>query len=380
MTWVRARLGDVCTLKRGYDLPETRREAGEVPVVSSAGITGFHNEKKATAPGVVTGRYGTLGEVFYLEKDYWPLNTALYVSDFKGNYPRFVAYFLKHALRGGSGDKAAVPGVNRNDLHELAIRYPKSTTTQERIAEILGAHDELVEVNSRRMALLEEAARLLYDEWIVRLRFPGHERVRVRKGLPDGWERRPLAKCGRFLSGGTPSKARAEYWEGSIPWVSSGELTALRIHRTELNITDEAAAEGSRVVPANTILAVVRGMSLAKEFRIGLTASEMAFNQDLKAIVSAPDVDPLLLFQSLDAQRDQIRDRASDASHGTKKLDSAVLEQLEILVPSEDVQQRFREKVEAMHSLWDVLDNQNEQLRSAKNLLLPRLMNGELDV
>src|SRR5207253_426177 len=111
MTWHQCRLGDVLTLKRGHDLPEQSRQSGEVPVVSSSGVTGYHKEAKASAPGVVTGRYGTLGEVFYIEEDYWPLNTALYVIDFKGNDPRFAAYFLKNALRGYRSDKAAVPGI-----------------------------------------------------------------------------------------------------------------------------------------------------------------------------------------------------------------------------------------------------------------------------
>ena len=81
MSWQTYRLGDVITLKRGHDLPESQRKDGEVPVVSSSGITGYHNEPKAKPPGVVTGRYGTLGEVFYIEQDYWPLNTAHNVTD-----------------------------------------------------------------------------------------------------------------------------------------------------------------------------------------------------------------------------------------------------------------------------------------------------------
>jgi len=95
MSWRDCRLGAVLTLQRGHDLPNTQRKDGEVPVVSSSGITGRHNVPKASAPGVVTGRYGTLGEVFYIEQDYWPLNTALYVKDFKGNQPRYIAYHLK---------------------------------------------------------------------------------------------------------------------------------------------------------------------------------------------------------------------------------------------------------------------------------------------
>ena len=96
-----------------------------MPIVSSSGITGFHNEKKATAPGVVTGRYGTIGEVYFVQRDYWPLNTALYVSDFKGNPPAYVAHLLTYVLGGTQSDKAAVPGVNRNVLHCLSVLAPR---------------------------------------------------------------------------------------------------------------------------------------------------------------------------------------------------------------------------------------------------------------
>ena len=190
MTWHASRLGDVLTLKRGHDLPDSQRQDGDVPVVSSSGITGRHCEAKAKAPGVVTGRYGTLGEVFYIEDDYWPLNTALYITDFKGNHPRFVAYLLQNVLRNYQSDKAAVPGVNRNVLHELKVRWP-DTATQMHIADILSAYDDLIENNRRRMALLEEAAQQLYREWFVRLRFPGHEHIRTTDGVPEGWERVP---------------------------------------------------------------------------------------------------------------------------------------------------------------------------------------------
>jgi type I restriction enzyme S subunit len=117
-------LGDLLTLKRGYDLPDSQRLSGDIPIVSSSGITGYHSEKRANAPGVVTGRYGTLGEVFFVQQDYWPLNTALYVSDFKDNHPSFIAHLLKHMLGGTQSDKAAVPGLNRNVVHAMPVLCP----------------------------------------------------------------------------------------------------------------------------------------------------------------------------------------------------------------------------------------------------------------
>jgi len=187
MNWDDCTLGDVVTLKRGHDLPNAKRVPGDVPVVSSSGFTGSHNEAKAEPPGVVTGRYGTLGEVFYVTEPYWPLNTALYAIDFHGNDPRFVAYFLRNELRDYRSDKAAVPGVDRNVLHRLPVRCP-DLQAQQQIVRILSAYDDLIENNRRRIALLEEAARLLYREWFVHFRFPGHEHVKIVNGIPEGWE------------------------------------------------------------------------------------------------------------------------------------------------------------------------------------------------
>jgi type I restriction enzyme S subunit len=93
--WRECALGEVIELKRGYDLPQQERRPGAVPLVSSSGVTDHHAEAMAKGPGVVTGRYGTLGQVFYIEQDFWPLNTTLYVRDFKGNDPRFISYFLR---------------------------------------------------------------------------------------------------------------------------------------------------------------------------------------------------------------------------------------------------------------------------------------------
>ncbi len=126
--WREMTLGEVCELKRGYDLPTERRVDGDVPIVSSSGVTGYHSEAKVQAPGVVTGRYGTLGEVFFIKEDFWPLNTALYVRDFKGNEPRFVAALLQSLDLGTNDGAAAVPGVNRNQL--IAFQFAAQTQTR----------------------------------------------------------------------------------------------------------------------------------------------------------------------------------------------------------------------------------------------------------
>ena len=220
--WVQRRLGDVIVLKRGYDLPQRDRRRGSVPVVSSSGITDHHSESRVPGPGVVTGRYGTLGQVFFVPNDFWPLNTALYVQDFKGNDPRFISYFLRSLDFSRFSDKAAVPGLNRNHLHEEAVRIPGTVAEQRAIARMLGTLDDKIELNRRMNATLEAMARALFRSWFVnfdpvrakmagcdtalpkevsdlfpdRLVTSGPEKVQGE--VPDGWRASTLADVARL--------------------------------------------------------------------------------------------------------------------------------------------------------------------------------------
>ena len=164
--WVQCRLGDVITLKRGYDLPKQSREQGTVPIVSSSGVSDYHNVAMAKAPGVVTGRYGTIGNVYYVKEDYFPLNTTLYVKDFKGNDPGFISYHLRTIDFNSCSDKAAVPGVNRNHLHELETAIPP-IAEQKAIAHILGTLDDKIELNRKTNETLEAMAKALFKSWFV---------------------------------------------------------------------------------------------------------------------------------------------------------------------------------------------------------------------
>jgi type I restriction enzyme S subunit len=103
--WRSGKLGEFIELKRGYDLPKAKRISGAVPLVSSSGVSDFLAEAMVKGPGVITGRYGTIGQVYFVEQDFWPLNTTLYVRDFKGNDPKFVHYFLKTVDFLGSFEK-----------------------------------------------------------------------------------------------------------------------------------------------------------------------------------------------------------------------------------------------------------------------------------
>lgn len=140
--WRMGTIGDLFELQRGFDLPSQNRTIGTFPICASTGITQFHNEYKVKAPGVVTGRSGSIGEVFYMTEDFWPLNTTLWVKDFKISSPYFVYYKLKELdLAKTIGGYAAVPTLNRNDVHSMESIIPSSDSMiefQEKVNAIHG--------------------------------------------------------------------------------------------------------------------------------------------------------------------------------------------------------------------------------------------------
>lgn len=184
-----------------------------------------------------------------------------------------------------------------------------------------------------------------------------------------GWPTRPLVECGRLLSGGTPSKSRPEYWDGEIPWFSSKELRALELTDSELHVSAEGAKSGSNLVPTGSVLFVVRGMSLANEFRVSLTLVDSTFNQDVKAVVPAPDVDPRYLARCLRWLEPRVLASTEESSHGTKRLSAQVFENLPIPVPPLEDQWRIAEildKVDAIRrKREETISLSDELLRSA---------------
>ena len=151
--WVETTVGDQLTLQRGFDITKNQQGDGDVPVVSSGGVKSFHDTPMAKAPGVVIGRKGTLGKCFFIERDYWPHDTTLWVKDFKGNEPRFVYYLLlgldvKHLDSG-----TANPALNRNQVHPIKISWPPAVAKQQ---ELIQRFDVLSEETQRLASLYQQ--------------------------------------------------------------------------------------------------------------------------------------------------------------------------------------------------------------------------------
>lgn len=155
--WRRVSLGDAIQLQRGFDITRALQRRGSVPVVSSGGVSSHHDEAIAAGPGVVIGRKGTLGKTFYFEGPYWPHDTTLWVSDFKGSHERFVYYLLSGIDFKRFDVGSANPTLNRNHIHPMPIVLPP-LGEQCGIACVLGALDDKIESNRRLRTAMDELA------------------------------------------------------------------------------------------------------------------------------------------------------------------------------------------------------------------------------
>lgn len=162
--WPPTTIGAQATLQRGFDVTRAEQRAGTIPVISSGGISSFHDTAAVRGPGVVLGRKGVVGSVYFVAADYWPHDTTLWVKDFHGNEPRFVYYFFRSlAPRLASLDVgSANPTLNRNHVHPIGVSWPP-LSEQRAISSILGALDDKIELNRRMNETLEGLARALFD-------------------------------------------------------------------------------------------------------------------------------------------------------------------------------------------------------------------------
>ncbi|MBM4422406.1 MAG: hypothetical protein FJ030_03310 [Chloroflexi bacterium] len=150
--WEVRTIAQIAPLQRGFDLPSSKLKDGIYPVVYSNGITNHHDNFMVRSPGVVTGRSGTLGKIHYVEEDFWPHNTSLWVTRFNGNFPKFIYYLYTFIGFERFGSGSGVPTLNRNDAHEFRVSFPPSPTEQEAIAEALSDADALIEALEQLLA------------------------------------------------------------------------------------------------------------------------------------------------------------------------------------------------------------------------------------
>jgi type I restriction enzyme S subunit len=254
--------------------------------------------------------------------------------------------------------------LNRNYIRDFPITVP-GRKEQKTISAVLGALDDKIAVNDRIGANALELALAKYEGWV--------NDSRLTRLVP-------LANCGQWMSGGTPNTSDDSYWGGAIPWISASSLKTPWVDDSERRVTVLGVQNGTRLVPSDTIIFVVRGMSLTTEFRIGLTQREVAFGQDCKALRPAAGIDPAVLFVAIKSRTPEILGLVDHAGHGTGRLATDLLSKVTLGLPEVEFAANAAAEMRPLIAMGAARHAENRTLRELRDTLLPKLMSGQIRV
>jgi len=404
--WRTGTIGDLVQLQRGLDLPDFEREPGPVPIMGSFGVTGWHNKAFCKGPGVTVGRSGaSAGVVCYIDEDYWPLNTCLYVRDFKGNHPRFSYYLLKTFDLAGLNSGSAQPSLNRNFVHPVPAIFP-DPPEQEAIASVLGALDDKIELNRRMNETLEAMARAIFKDWFVDFG-PTRAKMAMRgedpqkdnvarapylapdiwslfpdrlddEGKPEGWSNSTIGQEVDVVGGSTPSTKEAAFWGGDISWATPKDLSALStpvLLRTERQITEAGLAQiGSGLLPVGTVLLSSR----APIGYLAITQIPVAINQGFIAMVCKKRLSNVFVWLWTQANMETVHQKANGSTF--QEISKANFRPIEVTIASPGILRVFDETVAPLFDRIVANDKESNTLAATRDLLLPKLMSGEVRV
>lgn len=379
----KTKLERVLELHRGYDLPERERKEGNVPIISSSGYSGLHNDCKCDGENVITGRYGTIGEVFYHEGKCWPLNTALYVSDFKENNPKYVYYLLKYILKMSidGKNKSTVPGVDRNVLHQMEIPFCQDIKEQKELIRILEKLDERIDLNRKINDNLQQQIRLLYNYWFTQFDFPdkngnpykssGGTMVWspiIHRDIPVYWKVTKLLDIVSWESNSQPPKSEFIYEpkDGYIRFIQNRDYDSDN-HQTYIPYTKNLST-----VDRFDILMDKYGDAGAVRYGI-----EGAFNVALGKInVNRPNFQEYIRsFLESDGVYSYLHNSCMASTRAS--LNESNLSMLNVVIPDEDTLSAFQLQIRKIRESILLTNDENLQLENLRNWLLPMLMNGQ---
>ena len=348
---------------------------------------GVLRQGKLQREDVILTTRGTIGNVAYfnasISYEHMRINSGMVIL--RCNSEKILPTYLYHFLRSPSfhgqvnslRSGVAQPQLPIRDIKR--IKMPLSPLPeQRRIASILSAYDNLIENNQRRIQLLEQSAQLLYKEWFVRLRFPGHEHVTITDGVPEGWERKTIAEVCETVGGGTPSTKVSEYWGGDVTWIVPTDVTkndCLILLDSERKITEKGLRESSaKMVPANTILMTSR----ASVGFFALMDIAVCTNQGFINIIPHDEEMRMYLLFNLMSRVAEIRSNAKGTTY--PEISKGRFRQMDIVIPTRNLVVDFAKTVCDIMQQVRYLKHSTLKLTQARDLFLPRLMNGEISV
>lgn len=352
-------LSDAITLQRGFDLPTSQRTPGRYPVVTSSGMATTHRDFKVKGPGVVIGRSGSIGGGQYITNDFWPLNTTLWVKDFKGNNEKFIYYLLKSLDFSSFNAGAAVPTLNRNHLSALKVIIPERNI-QDKIASILGTIDEKIELNRQMSETLEQMGQALFRHYFI-------DNPEAEK-----WEEKSLDSIANFLNGLAMQKYPKVDGEATLPVIKIREMTSGITDNTDIASAD---IPEKYIVHNGDLLFSWSGTLLLKFWSEG----EGALNQHLFK-VDSENYPEWLYYHWTKHHLDEFiriaKSKATTMGHIQRKH----LSQAKVKIPNGNLLEKIGNEMQPLIDQQNENSQQIQTLTSLRDTLLPKLISGEVVV
>lgn len=294
----------------------------------------------------------------------------------------YVYYVLKYNLKQlkmfDSGTASGRENVSKSAFSSININVLTKKDNQIKVGKILSNYDDLIENNNKRIKILEEIAQKIYKEWFVDFKFPGYETTTFKQTdlgkIPNNWEIKQIGKEYKTYLGGTPSRNEEKYWNGKIPWLNSGKTNELRITKASEYVTELGLEKSSTklMLQYTTVLAIT-GATLGQ---VSMLGSEMCANQSVVGIYS--DKNPEYVFYLM---KDKIQKLIQSASGGAQQhINKDIVNEMKFVLPADTMLNDFKNIIRPINKEIFNLLYKNHTLKQMRDLLLPRLISGEIDV
>jgi len=381
--WKMTTLGAVVEFQRGFDLPTQDRIKGNYPLIASTGIDGYVKEYKALAPGVVTGRSGSLGKVLFIKDNYWPLNTTLWIKDFKSNYEKFIYYWLLsfpfEKYNAGTG----VPTLNRNHIHQVEVVLPENSEEQQAIAAVLSSLDDKIELLQEQNKTLEAIAQAIFKEWFVNFNFPGATGKMIDSELgeiPEEWKIEKLKDVViENRRGISPHYSKSGVAVINQRCVRNGTITeeAIQFHNNEI----QEAPTWFYLQPKDILINSMGVGTLGRVAQIFSKREKPYLIHSCITILRANKeiIDPIILGYNIKFLEDKIESMGAGTT-GQTSLNNTLLGEMQIIIPDKRTQDQIIPALYYMSVKIDSNYTQIQTLSKLRDTLLPKLMKGEVRV
>lgn len=389
-------LGSLIEFQRGYDLPKSQFVNGKYPVRSSNGVLGYHNEFKCKAPGITIGRSGTVGFPYYIEEDFFPHNTTLFIKNFKGNHPKYILYLIENLNLNDWKSGSGVPTLNRNHLHPLKVKAYTNVKEQKQIAKVLSDLDAKIKLNNKINIGLESIAKTIYDYWFVQFDFPdangkpykasGGKMVfnkKLKREIPVDWQDGVLNDIAKIVRGVSYNKQdiKTSNDDNVTPVLRATNITGNIIDLENMvYVPDEFVSEKQLMNEYDILIT----MSSGSKNHIGKNGifyfeEKVAFGAFCAKLEAKEHYQ---FYLSSYMQSDFITETIKKECLGTSinNLNGSLIKGFRLVKPDMGMLKNFNKKIKPIHDKIGNNQKENKKLAELRDWLLPMLMNGQVTV